>query len=91
MKEYHKELEVVMIKAKVIEDEEVTMSRFFSGLNKDIANVVELQPYMDLKDLIHLAIKVEKQMKRKSSARPRTYSGWKMNYRRERVMYYQSQ
>ena len=69
MKEYHKELEVVMIKAKVIEDEEVPLSRFFSGLNKDIANIVELEPYMDLKDLIHLAIKVEKQMKRKSSAR----------------------
>jgi hypothetical protein len=49
-----------MIKAKVIEDEEVPLSRFFSGLNKDIANIVELEPYMDLKDLIHLAIKVEK-------------------------------
>jgi len=69
VEEYHKELEVVMIKANVIEDEEVTMSRFFIGLNKYISNVVELQPYMDLQDLIHLAIKVEKQMKRKSSAR----------------------
>jgi hypothetical protein len=58
-----------MIRANVIKDEKVIMSTFLSGLNKDIANVVELQPYMDLKDLIHLAIKVEKQMKRKSSAR----------------------
>jgi len=54
--------------------------------------MVELQPYMDLEDLVHLAIKVEKQMKRKSSVRPRAYSGWKMNYRGgERVTYYQSQ
>ena len=87
MEEYHKELEVVMIRANVIEDEEVTMSRFFSGLNKYIANVVELQPYMDLEDLINLSIKVEKQMIRKSSARLGAYScaslGWKMNYRRE--------
>lgn len=59
MEEYHKELEVVMIKANVIKDEEVTMSRFLSGLNKD-SNMVELQPYMDLEDLVHLAIKVEK-------------------------------
>jgi len=35
------------------------MSRFLSGFNKD-SNVVELQPYMDLEDLVHLAIKVEK-------------------------------
>ena len=59
MEEYHKELEVVMIKANVIKDEEVTMSRFLSGLNKD-SNMVELEPYMDLEDLVHLAIKVEK-------------------------------
>lgn len=59
MEEYHKELEIVMIKANVIKDEEVTMSRFLSGLNKD-SNMVELQPYMDLEDLVHLAIKVEK-------------------------------
>lgn len=59
MEEYHKELEVVMIKANVIKDEEVTISRFLSGLNKD-SNMVELQPYMDLEDLVHLAIKVEK-------------------------------
>jgi hypothetical protein len=31
VEEYHKELEVVMIKANVIEDEEVTMSRFLIG------------------------------------------------------------
>jgi hypothetical protein len=59
VEEYHKELEVVMIKANVIKDEEVTISRFLSGLNKD-SNMVELQPYMDLEDLVHLAIKVEK-------------------------------
>jgi hypothetical protein len=53
----------------------VAMFRFLSRLNNDIINVVELQPYMDLKDLVHLAIKVEKQMKRKSSARPKAYSG----------------
>ena len=43
MKENQKELEVAMIRANVNEDEEVTMSRFLNGLNRDIANVVELQ------------------------------------------------
>jgi hypothetical protein len=57
-----------MIRGNVVEEEEVIMSMFLNGLNRDIANVVELQPYMDLNDLMHLAIKVEKHIKRKSSA-----------------------
>jgi hypothetical protein len=63
------------------------MSRFWNGLNKDIVNVLELQPYIDVKDLVHLAIKVEKQIKKKSSAQVGAYLGfflgWKMSYRRE--------
>ena len=59
VEEYQKELEVVMIITNVNEDEEVTMSRFLNGLNRDIANVVELQSYVELKELVHLAIKVE--------------------------------
>jgi hypothetical protein len=42
VEDYHKELEVVMIRADVEEDREVTMARFLSGLNRDIANVIEL-------------------------------------------------
>jgi len=87
VEEYHKELEMAMIRANVNEDEEVTMSRFFNGLNRDIANVVELQSYVDLEELVHLAIKVEGQLKRKGNTRSRAYTGsssvWRMNYRRE--------
>ena len=86
-KRYQKELEVAMIRANVNEDEEVTMSRFLNGLNRDIANVMELQSYVELEELVHLAIKVEGQLKRKGSTRFGAYSGsssgWKMIYRRE--------
>jgi hypothetical protein len=64
MEEYHKELEMTMIRANVNEEEEMTMSRFLNGLNIDIANVVELQSYVDLEELVHLAIRVEGQLKR---------------------------
>ena len=63
VEEYQKELEVDMIRANVNEDKEVTMSRFLNGFNRDIANVVELQSYVDLEELVHLAIKVEGQLK----------------------------
>ena len=42
VEEYQKELQVAMSRANVNEDEEVTMSRFLNGLNRDISNVVEL-------------------------------------------------
>ena len=35
-----------MIRANVVEDREATMARFLNGLNRDIANVVELQHYV---------------------------------------------
>jgi len=67
VEEYQKELEMAMIRANFNEDEEVMMSMFFNGLNRDITNVVELQSYVEFKELVHLAIKVEGLLKRKSS------------------------
>ena len=46
MDDYHKEMEIDMIRANVEEDREATIARFLNGLNWDIANVVELQHYM---------------------------------------------
>jgi hypothetical protein len=51
VEEYHKELEMAMIRANVNKDEEVTMSRFLNGLNRDITNVMKLQSYVDLEEL----------------------------------------
>ena len=48
-----------MIRANVEEDREATMARFLNGLNQDSANVVELQHYVELEDMVHMAIKVE--------------------------------
>jgi hypothetical protein len=53
VEEYRKELDMAMIRANVNEDEEVSMSRFLNGLNRNIANVVELQSYVDLEELVH--------------------------------------
>ena len=56
--DYHKEMEVAMIWANMEEDREATMVRFLNGPNRDITNVVELQNYVEVKDIVHLAIKV---------------------------------
>uniref|UniRef100_A0A2N9F0X3 Integrase catalytic domain-containing protein n=1 Tax=Fagus sylvatica TaxID=28930 RepID=A0A2N9F0X3_FAGSY len=55
--DYYKEMEIALIRANVEEDREATMARFLNGLNRDIANVVELQHYVELEDMVHMAIK----------------------------------
>ena len=46
-----------------MEPQEQTIAKFLGGLRKDIANVVELQSYIFLKDVIKLATRVERQQK----------------------------
>jgi hypothetical protein len=59
-----------MIRTNVVEDREAIMARFLYGLNQDITNVVELQHYIELEDMVHVAMKVERQLKRKGHVRP---------------------
>jgi hypothetical protein len=51
--DYYKEMEIAMIRANIEDDRQATMARFLNGLNRDIANMVELE------DMVHMAIKME--------------------------------
>ncbi|KAH9704932.1 Endonuclease [Citrus sinensis] len=51
VEDYHKEMEIIMIRANIEEEREATMARFLHGLNQDIANVVDLQHYVKLEDM----------------------------------------
>ncbi|PKI26365.1 hypothetical protein CRG98_048946, partial [Punica granatum] len=57
VEEYHKEMEIAMIRVNVEEDREATMARFISGLSREIANIVELHHYVELEELVHMAMK----------------------------------
>uniref|UniRef100_A0A2N9FW43 CCHC-type domain-containing protein n=1 Tax=Fagus sylvatica TaxID=28930 RepID=A0A2N9FW43_FAGSY len=82
VEDYHKEMEVAMIRANVEEDREATMARFLSGLNRDIANIIELQHYVEVEDMVHMAMKVERQLKRKGTIRYTSVSNttWKSKW-----------
>ena len=69
---------MAMIRANIEKDREATMARFLAGLNRDIRDVVELQHYVELEDLIHLAMKGEKQLHRKDSTKHGS-SSWRQN------------
>ena len=89
--EYFKDIEIIMIRANVIEDRKATMARFLYGLNRNITNVVELQHCVELEDMVHMATKVERQIKRRGSTRFQTNSAsssstWRPNLKREGVV-----
>jgi hypothetical protein len=43
------------------------MARFKNGLNHDISNIMELYHYVELEEMVYIAMKVEKQLKRKGT------------------------
>ncbi|RDY01177.1 hypothetical protein CR513_15532, partial [Mucuna pruriens] len=57
VEEYFKAIEVTLIRAQVVESQEVTITRFLHGLNKDIQDIVELHEYTSLSTLVHQASK----------------------------------
>jgi len=65
--EYYKEIKISLIRDQIEKSQEATMSRFLHGLNREIQDIVESHQYASLEDLIHQAIKVEQQVKRKQT------------------------
>ena len=63
VEDYVKEFEVLMMRCELQEPQEQTIARFLGGLNREIANMMELQPFVFLEDIIKLSIKVERQLK----------------------------
>jgi len=49
------------MKASIVEEEDITLDRFLSGLNLDIRDKVELLPFRDFNDLVQICIKIEQQ------------------------------
>ncbi|XP_074271803.1 uncharacterized protein LOC141595737 [Silene latifolia] len=61
--EYIDEFEKLILMGDLEENEEQKMSRFLRGLNRNIANSVELYPYADFDTLCNLCLKIESQGK----------------------------
>ncbi|XP_056852848.1 uncharacterized protein LOC130502047 [Raphanus sativus] len=69
VEEYYQELELLMLRASISEDREATMARFLGGLNREIQDNVEMQHYVEIEEMLHKAILVEQQLKRKGHSR----------------------
>jgi septum formation topological specificity factor MinE len=47
-------MKIVMITTNISKDKEVIIARILNNLNKDIVNVVELQHYLKIEDMVHM-------------------------------------
>jgi len=65
VEEYRQQMEVLLLRARLREEERKSIARFLSGLNMEVREKVELLPYSDVDDLVQLCIRVEQQLKRK--------------------------
>ncbi|XP_073107199.1 uncharacterized protein [Elaeis guineensis] len=70
--QHHDELIAMMKRSMMNSEMMMTIARFLGGLNKEIADTVELQSYVFLDDVIKLAVKVERQRKRGASKPSKT-------------------
>jgi len=65
--EYYKDLDTTLTKIDMHDTEESKIARFVSGLNREIQDIVESYEYCSLERLVHLAIKVESQLLKKTN------------------------
>jgi len=83
--DYHKNMEITMVHANLVENKEATIARFLNGMNREIVNIMELQNYVELEDMMHMATKIERQLKRKGGSYPSQLLGslspWKLNFK----------
>ncbi|RDX84291.1 hypothetical protein CR513_34678, partial [Mucuna pruriens] len=66
----------------------IFIMRLLGDLKKGNAYVVELQYYMEIEDLLHKAIQVERQLKSKSSSKftLSSSSSWRLNWKYNKVV-----
>ena len=67
IEEYKQKMELYIMRVGIEEEEELTITRFLSGLNYNIKDKVELLPYHNFNDLVQMSIKVEQQLLRRPS------------------------
>ena len=77
--EYYKEMEFLLVRARIHEDEESKMARFLHGLNNEISDFVEMFPYNTLQDILEQAKRTERKVQRSGHGRishNRTTTPW---------------
>ncbi|KAL1217924.1 hypothetical protein V5N11_001815 [Cardamine amara subsp. amara] len=83
VEEYFEEFEHLRSRLQLDESEETLMAQFLDGMQERIVRKVERQRYGGFEELLHLAINIEQQIRRKAASHIRTRAtpntGWSSN------------
>jgi len=60
--DYFREMELLLVRSGIREDEESKMARFLHGLNEEISGFVEMFPYNNLQALVQQAMGTERKI-----------------------------
>ena len=60
MVEYYEKTESIMKQVGIEEDLDTTIDQILDGLNRKIANRIEVLPHMKLRDVISTTVKIER-------------------------------
>ncbi|KAG7567857.1 Reverse transcriptase domain [Arabidopsis thaliana x Arabidopsis arenosa] len=84
--EYFEEFEKLMNSLEIEESDESLMAQFIDGLQERIQRKVERAKYNGLHELLHLAVQVEQQIKRKTSLSNRSRNNTPWNTSNNRTL-----
>jgi len=76
-------MELLMLREGIKEEPKKTIDRFHSGINLEIWERVKFLPFDDLNDLIHVNVRIEQQLKRRSAFKedhPNTFCSGRLTW-----------
>jgi hypothetical protein len=62
VEEYYQELQIDMLRCNLEKREDAAMARFFTGLNREIQDILEYKDYTNITRLFHFACKAEREV-----------------------------
>ncbi|WVZ97430.1 hypothetical protein U9M48_042970, partial [Paspalum notatum var. saurae] len=71
--EYYNDLHVAMLHCDIDEEDDDTMTRFYSGLRKDIQNIVAYKDYNTTDQLFHIAVLAEQELQDRAHSSRNTF------------------
>ena len=79
VEEYCQELQMGMLHCNIEEEEEPAMARFFSGLNREIQDILDYKDYNHITHLFHLACKAKREVQGRHASTKNSISVGKTN------------
>jgi hypothetical protein len=77
--EYYQELQIGMLRCNLEEREDAAMARFFTGLNREIQDILEYKDYANITRLFHFACKAENEVQDRHASAKTIFSAGRTN------------